>query len=247
VAEFFELQNVSKNFGKLWALHDVSFSVDQGEIVGLVGPNGAGKTTLFNVVTGFFSVSSGKILFKGKDVTKASPNKLATMGMVRTFQIPRPFKELKVYDNVAVATLFNPRIKGRHLSTGKFINEILEGLELDSWKEQLAVTLGYGSLKRLELGRSQGASPELLLLDEPFSGLNASEIEAESQILRALAKKKITLIVVEHKLRELMKLVNRVVVLNFGVKIADGSPEAISKDKKVLEAYLGRRWSVNSA
>lgn len=247
MTDFFRLQNVSKRFGKLWALSDVSFAVEQGETVGLIGPNGAGKSTLFNVVTGFFRASSGKITFKGRDVTKMSPNKLATMGMVRTFQIPRPFKELNVYDNVVVATLFNPRIKGIHLSTGKFVNKILEGLELDSWKEQLAATLGYGSLKRLELGRSQGATPELLLLDEPFSGLNASEIDAESQILKGLAKEKITLIIVEHKLRELMKLVDRVIVLNFGVKIADGSPEVISKDKQVLEAYLGRRWSVNSA
>ena len=125
------------------------------------------------------------------------------------------------------------------------MNRILAGLELVPWKAQRAATLGYGSLKRLEVGRSQGTSPEMLLLDEPFSGLNMSEIEAESQILRNLVKEGITLIIVEHKLRELMKLVNRVIVLNFGNKIADGAPESIAKDNQVIEAYLGRRWSVN--
>jgi len=247
VTDFLRLENVSKRFGKLNALYDVSFAVERGEIVGLIGPNGAGKTTLFNVVTGFYGSSSGKIIFRGKDVTKASPNKLATMGLVRTFQIPRPFKELNVYDNVAVATLFNPRLKSLHLSTGKFVERILEGLKLNPWKEHLAAMMGYGSLKRLELGRSLGASPKLLFLDEPFAGLNASEIEDESQILRALIKEGVTMIIVEHKLKELMKLVNRVIVLNFGKKIAEGSPDTISQNKEVLKAYLGRRWSVNSA
>ena len=245
--DFFRVERLSKNFGKLMALSDVSFSVEQGEVVGLIGPNGAGKTTFFNVVTGFNWPSSGKIFFRGKDVTNATPNRLASMGMVRTFQIPRPFKELTVSDNVAVATLFNPKLKISTSSTKEFLKKILQGLDLYPWKDQQATTLGYGSLKRLELGRSQGSSPELLLLDEPFSGLNASEIEKESHILRSLVKEGITLIIVEHKLRELMKIVDRIIVLNFGIKIADGAPEAITKDKLVLEAYLGRRWGVNSA
>lgn len=245
--DFFRVEKLSKNFGKLAALSDVSFSVERGEIVGLIGPNGAGKTTFFNVVTGFYWSSSGKIFFKGKDVTNETPNRLASLGMVRTFQIPRPFKELTVSDNVAVATLFNPKLKISTLSTKEFLKKILQGLDLYPWKDQKAATLGYGSLKRLELGRSQGSSPELLLLDEPFSGLNASEIEKESHILRFLVKEGITLIIVEHKLRELMKIVDRIIVLNFGIKIADGVPETITKNKLVLEAYLGKRWNVNSA
>lgn len=243
--DFLRIEKVSKCFGKLNALSEVSFSVERGEVVGLIGPNGAGKTTLFNVITGFYHPTSGKITFKGQDITKATPNRLAGMGMVRTFQIPRPFKELSVYDNVAVATLFNPRMKSYHLSPDEFVERILAGLELAPWKGQRAATLGYGSLKRLEMGRGQGTSPEMLLLDEPFSGLNISEIEAESQILRNLMREGITLIIVEHKLRELMKLVNRVIVLNFGNKIADGDPESISQDDQVIKAYLGRRWSVN--
>jgi ABC-type branched-subunit amino acid transport system ATPase component len=243
VNDFFRIEGLSKNFGKLMALFDISFSVKQGEVVGLIGPNGAGKTTFFNVVTGFYRPSSGKIIFKDKDVTNAPPNKLASMGMVRTFQIPRPFKELTVTENVAVATLFNPRLK---CPSKELLKRILTGLDLYPWKDQQATTLGYGTLKRLELGRSQGASPELLLLDEPFSGLNASEIEKESRILRSLVEEGITFIIVEHKLRELMKLVDRIIVLNFGIKIADGTPETITKDKQVLEAYLGRRWGGNS-
>jgi branched-chain amino acid transport system ATP-binding protein len=248
MTKFIEVKNLFKNFGKLLALNDVSFTVEQGELLGLIGPNGAGKTTLFNVVTGFYHCTSGTVIFKEKDVTKATPDKLAKMGMIRTFQIPRPFKELTVHDNVAVGTLFNPaRIDKLHSSTKEFIEKILKGVNLYRFKDQLASVLGYGNLKLLELGRAQGPAPEVLLLDEPFAGLTVSEIESVSKILRALSDGGLTLIIVEHKLRELMKLVNRVIVLHYGKKIADGSPEDVSKEDQVLEAYLGRRWATRNA
>jgi branched-chain amino acid transport system ATP-binding protein len=244
MAQFFALKDIYKNFGKLEALSDISFSVNQGELVGLIGPNGAGKTTLFNVITGFYRATSGQVLFKDEDVSQARPNELAEMGMVRTFQIPRPFKELTVQDNVAVGTLFNPeRMHKTHLSPEEFVRKILEGVKLSPYKDQLAGNLGYGNLKLLELGRAQGPLPELLLLDEPFAGLSLSEIESVSEILRGLAAKGLTLVIVEHKLRELMKLVKRVIVLHYGKKIADGNPEEISRNEQVLKAYLGRRWS----
>jgi len=244
MAQFLAVKSIYKNFGKLAALSGISFSVNQGELVGLIGPNGAGKTTLFNVITGFYRATSGQVIFMDKDVSKARPNELAEMGMVRTFQIPRPFKELTVHDNVAVGTLFNPeRMHKTHLSPEEFVGKILEGVKLYPHKDQLAVNLGYGNLKLLEVGRAQGPLPELLLLDEPFAGLNIREIESVSEILRGLAAKGLTLVVVEHKLRELMKLVKRVIVLHYGKMIADGNPEDISQNEQVLKAYLGRRWS----
>ena len=246
--DFFRVDNLSKSFGKLMALDRVSFMVEQGERVGLIGPNGAGKTTLFNVVTGFYRCSFGRVVFKNRDVTKATPDKLAEMGMIRTFQIPRPFAELTVHDNVAVGTLFNPnRIQSLDLSTSEFIERILKGVNLHNFKDQLASVLGHGNLKLLELGRAQGSAPELLLLDEPFAGLTSVEIESVSKILRMLGSEGLTLIIVEHKLRELMKLVNRVIVLQYGRKIADGRPEDISKNEEVLKAYLGKRWAMRNA
>ena len=248
MAQFLELKNIHKNFGKLAALSDISFSVQQGESVGLIGPNGAGKTTLFNVITGFYRASSGQIFFKGQDVSHAAPNKLAEMGLVRTFQIPRPFRELTVHENVAVGTLFNPgRMHKTHLASSEFVDKILEGVKLLPYKNQLAGNLGYGNLKLLEVGRAQGPLPDLLLLDEPFAGLTSAEIESVSEILRGLAGNGLTLVIVEHKLKELMKLVKRVVVLHYGKKIADGVPEEVSRDAQVLKAYLGRRWSKTNA
>ncbi|MBU1205630.1 MAG: ABC transporter ATP-binding protein [Proteobacteria bacterium] len=244
MTEFLDVKNIYKHFGKLSALIDFSFTVNKGELVGLIGPNGAGKTTLFNVITGFYQANSGKIIFKGKDVSRAEPNELAEMGMVRTFQIPKPFKELTVHDNVAIGTLFTPhRSKKTSLSTEEFVRRVLKSVRLYPVKEQLAGILGHGNLKLLELGRAQGPYPDLLLLDEPFAGLTIGEIQLVSEILRNLAEQGLTLIIVEHKLRELMKLVQRVIVLHYGKKIADGRPEEISQDEQVLKAYLGRRWS----
>ncbi len=246
--QFLEVKNIYKNFGKLAALSDISFSVQQGEGVGLIGPNGAGKTTLFNVITGFYRASSGQIFFKDRDVSRAAPNELAEMGLVRTFQIPRPFRELTVHDNVAVGTLFNPeRMHKTHLSATEFVEKVLEGVKLLPQKSQLAGNLGYGNLKKLEVGRAQGPLPDLLLLDEPFAGLTITEIESLSEILRGLAAQGLTLVIVEHKLKELMKLVKRVIVLHYGKKIADGNPEEIARNEQVLKAYLGRRWARSNA
>lgn len=240
--DFFKVENLSKSFGRLSALYDVGFSIKQGEIVGLVGPNGAGKTTCLNGICGFFSIDSGKVIFKGKDVTGASTNKLAIMGLIRTFQIPKPFKQLTVYENVAITTLFNPRLKRLHVSAREFVEQILKVVDLYALREVPAGNLNYPNLKRLELARSQGLSPELLLLDEPFSGLSAVEIESESELLKRLVGEGMTMLVVEHKIRELIKLVNRIIVLHYGKLIADGTPEEVLRNGEVIRVYLGKRW-----
>lgn len=244
MSEFLRISNLNKNFGKLAALQDISLNITQGEIVGLIGPNGAGKTTLFNVITGFFNSTSGQIIFKGQDVSKSSPNKLAEMGMIRTFQIPRPFRELTVRDNVAVGTLFNPKRINSQAdgSVEDLVDRILKSVNLYHLSNQPSAVLGYGNLKLLELGRAQGPCPELLLLDEPFAGLTFNEIQSVIEIIKNLTKCGLTMIIVEHKLRELMKLVNRVIVLHYGQKIADGMPEEVMQNEQVLKAYLGRRW-----
>jgi branched-chain amino acid transport system ATP-binding protein len=177
------------------------------------------------------------------DVSRAEPNRLVEMGMVRTFQIPRPFRELTVHDNVAVGTLFDVRrATPRGSSEDGFVEQILKDIGLFSARDKLAGELGYGNLKLLELGRARGTRPELLLLDEPFGGLSAKEIGGVSELIRRLAEEGLTLIIVEHKLRELMRLVQRVIVLHYGEKIADGRPDEISRNEQVLKAYLGRRW-----
>jgi branched-chain amino acid transport system ATP-binding protein len=242
-----EVEGVTKKFGSLMALNDVSFSVRKGEVIGLIGPNGAGKTTLFNCMCGFYESSSGSIIFKGQNITKASPDKLVKLGMARTFQIPRPFRELTVSENISVGTLFSAaERRSDDLDPENVVDNILRGVDLYSFKDELAGILSYGNLKKLELGRVQGPKPDLMLLDEPFAGLSADEIDNCSRIIKKLTDGGLTVIIVEHKLRELMKLVNRVIVLFYGGKIADGKPEDISKNEQVLKAYLGRRWSKNA-
>lgn len=239
-----EIDHLTKRFGSLVALNNVSFSVNKGEVVGLIGPNGAGKTTLFNTACGFYRCTSGTIKYKGKDITKFSPDKLTKLGMVRTFQIPKPFKELTVYENVAVGTLFLPPEKKNNVENIKSeVERILDNVNLLPLENVLSGILSYGNLKNLELGRAQGPKPDLLLLDEPFAGLSPSEISNNSRIIKNLVDEGLTIIIVEHKLRELMKLVNRVIVLYYGEKIADGRPEEISSNEQVLKAYLGKRWS----
>ena len=236
-----EVRNLTKYFGGLAAIKDVSLCVNREEIVGLVGPNGAGKTTLFNLITGFERANSGTVIFKGEDITRLKPYKIVEKGMVRTFQLTRSFPRLTVFENVAVTFFVSEAAKIR----GKSIveQETYDMLELVGFAGKanyLAKDLPHGDLKRLELARALATKPEMLLLDEPFCGLNLEEIAGLASSIRKLHREKgLTIIMVEHMLRELMKLVSNVIVLNYGEKIAEGSPKEISKNKKVIEAYLG--------
>lgn len=239
------VSGASKSFGGVKAVNNVSFELAKGEIVGVIGPNGSGKTTLVNLITGFVKKDSGKVFFKNKDITKLPPHKIADLGIARTFQIMRPYHSLPAYKNLIVP-LYSPRVK--RTSGGKLGDrnavaiDLLEeiGFERDAYVPyKLASSLPLGYLKRLELARCLALRPEIIMCDEVFSGLSMSEIVTAIPIMEKLQMDGITLIMIEHRLRELFRLANRVIVMNFGEKIADGIPEEVMKNKKVKEAYLG--------
>ena len=244
-----EVKEISKAFGGIQALFGVSFQVFPGDIFGIIGPNGSGKTTLVNCVTGFVRVNSGTVLFKGRDITNRPPHKIADLGVTRTFQIMRPYYSLPAYKNLIIP-LFSPRARrtGGWRGGGKLGDrdtvgiDILEeiGFERDSQVPyKMASTLPTGYLKRLELARCLALRPELILCDEVFSGLSMSEIASMIPLLERLQMEGITLIMIEHRLKELFRVANRVMVLNFGQNLAEGLPEEVMADEKVKEAYLG--------
>lgn len=244
-----QIHEVTKTFGGILALNRVSFEVHPGEILGIIGPNGSGKTTMVNCITGFVKVSSGRILFRGRDITGKAPHKIADLGVTRTFQIMRPYFSLPAYKNLVIP-LFSPRAKrtGGWRGGGKLGDrntvgiDILEeiGFERDSFVPyKLASTLPTGYLKRLELARCLALRPEVILCDEVFSGLSMSEIASMVPLIERLQMEGITLVMIEHRLRELFRVASRVVVLNFGEKLVEGTPEEVMASEKVKEAYFG--------
>jgi branched-chain amino acid transport system ATP-binding protein len=244
-----EVKEVTKTFGGILALNRVSFHVNEGEILGIIGPNGSGKTTLINCITAFIKMTSGKVLFRGKDISRKPANKIADMGVTRTFQIMRPFYSLPAYKNLVIP-LFSPRAKrtGGWRGGGKLGDrntvgiDILEeiGFERDSFVPyKMASTLPTGYLKRLELARCLALKPEIILCDEVFSGLSMSEIASMVPLIERLQMDGIALIMIEHRLRELFRVARRVMVLNFGEKLIEGTPEEVMADERVKEAYFG--------
>ena len=244
-----DVRAVTKTFGGILALNRVSFHVDPGEILGIIGPNGSGKTTLINCITGFLKMSSGRIYFKGKDISGRAPHRIADMGLTRTFQIMRPYYSLPAYKNLVIP-LFSPRAKrtGGWRGGGKLGDrntvaiDILEeiGFERDSYVPyKSASSLPTGYLKRLELARCLALKPDMILCDEVFSGLSASEIASMVPLIERVKMDGITLIMIEHRLRELFRVADRVMVLNFGEKLMEGPAEAVMADEKVKAAYFG--------
>lgn len=244
-----DVREVTKTFGGILALNNVSFHVNAGEILGIIGPNGSGKTTLINCITGFIKMSSGKIFFRGKDISGKPAHKIADLGVTRTFQIMRPYYTLPAYKNLVIP-LFSPRAKrtGGWRGGGKLGDrdtvgiDILEemGFERDSYVPyKKASNLPTGYLKRLELARCLALKPEIILCDEVFSGLSMSEIASMVPLIERLQMDGITLIMIEHRLRELFRVTNRVMVLNFGEKLMEGNPKEVMTDEKVKEAYFG--------
>ncbi len=234
-----EAEKVTKKFGGLMALRDVSFYIDSGEILGLIGPNGAGKTTLFNAVAGVFRPESGKIRFNGEEITGLPPFELSLKGIARTFQITKPFLNITVLDNMMVGALS----KEKNLAAGKKISlEFLEFVGLASKKDLLAANLTLEDRKRLELARALATKPRLLLLDEVMAGLNPKEMEDTLKLIRKVHAEGMTLFVVEHVMKAIMSVSHRVMVLHHGEKIAEGAPNHIVQNQKVIDAYLGQSY-----
>jgi branched-chain amino acid transport system ATP-binding protein len=248
---FLEVQDLTKRFGGLLAVNNVSFKIERDEIVGLIGPNGAGKTTLIRCMLGILKPDSGKVIFNGEDITKHRPWEIVQRGMVGTFQVVKPFRHLPIIANVMVGCLC-PRITKR----GEWVKraevkarDALEFVGIADLALEPASILSHGDLKRLEVARAIATEPELLILDEPFGGLNPAETELVAKSMKRLHKggrfgrlhsEGPAMLIIEHKLSELMKIVTRVIVLNFGEVIAQGTPEEISKNRQVIGAYTGK-------
>jgi branched-chain amino acid transport system ATP-binding protein len=234
-----QVRSLNKRFGGLHVLKDISLDVAQGEIIGILGPNGAGKTTLYNLLTGFIEPDAGEITLGGQNLIGLPPHRIVGLGMARTFQLCRPFVGMTVLDNVVVGSL-GPRVRDADLR--QRARRLLDQVGLADKAHSAAELLSYGDQRRLEIARALATEPRILLLDEPFAGLGASEIAALSAVIRELHQsKQLTILLIEHKLREFMQLVSRVIAIDFGEVIATGTPEAIVADPKVIEAYIGKQ------
>lgn len=230
------VDRVTKRFGGLVALDSVSFTVDPGERVGLIGPNGAGKTTLFNCIAGVYRPDGGRIVFDGRDITGWPPHRVARIGVGRTFQLVRPLRKLSVLDNVAVGALLHTNDLGE---ARRVALEVLELVGLYEKRMQPASSLTLVEKKRLEVARALALRPKLLLLDEIAAGLRPSEVDRLLEMLFEVNRRGITMIMVEHVMRAVMNFAERVIVLQHGRKIAEGSPEEVSRNPLVIDAYLG--------
>jgi branched-chain amino acid transport system ATP-binding protein len=232
------VQGVTKRFGGLQALTDVTFDLPENQILGLIGPNGAGKTTLFNAINGVYPPDEGRVIFREKDVTKLKTYHHARMGMARTHQIVQPLNELTVRENVMVGACFG-RENQRLGNAAQIAEEVLDFVGLAVRSNQLAGSLNVAQKKRLEMARALASRPYLLLLDEVLAGLNQSEIGGMIEIVKKIRDRGITIIMIEHVMKAVMNVSDRIVVLDYGEQIAEGTPEEISSNEKVIEAYLG--------
>jgi ABC-type branched-subunit amino acid transport system ATPase component len=244
-APILEVGGLAKDFGGVRAILDVSFALKPGESLGVIGPNGSGKTTLVNLITGFVRPDGGDVRFRGRRITGMAPHAIARMGLARTFQMARPFYRLPAFRNLVIP-LFSPRVRmsagGRYGDRDAMAIDLLEevGFERDSFVPfKPASALPHGYLKRLELARCLALRPELIILDELFSGLSLAEVASTVPIIEKLQGEGRTLIMIEHRLRELFRIVDRVMVLNFGEKIAEGNPREVMEQEEVRRAYLG--------
>ena len=236
------LDHVSRQFGGLKAVDDVSFSVAKGEIVGLIGPNGAGKTTLINIITGVHPATSGRVLFEDSDMTRARSYQIARRGLARTFQIVQPFPKMTVVDNVAAGALFCGHA-GSVSEARDIAREHLEFTGLIDVAERPAASLTLARRKRLELAKGLAMRPRLLMLDEVNAGLNQTEVDSALAIIRKIAGQGVTIIVIEHLMKVVLSISDRLLVLHHGQLIAQGPPRDVVKDQRVIEAYLGAKYA----
>jgi ABC-type branched-subunit amino acid transport system ATPase component len=240
-----QVSNISKRFGGVQAVDSVGFKVESGELLGIIGPNGSGKTTLVNLISGFIRADSGLVLFRDQDITSLPPYRISQLGLARTFQMVRPFYHLPAFKNMIIP-LYSPRVKqqlgGKYGDRDAIAKDLLEevGFERDSAViNKVASVLPHGYLKRLELAKCIALQPDLIILDELFSGLSLAEVAGILPVIEKLMVEGKTIIMIEHRLRELFRIAHRVVVLNFGQKIAEGKPEQVMQGEEVRKAYLG--------
>jgi len=239
-----QVENVTTMFGGLKAVNRVSITVEKGEIFGLIGPNGAGKTTLLNVIAGVYKPNEGRVLFQGKDITGFSPEKVCNLGISRTFQVPRKFHKMTVLENVLVASTFG--IQHPDKSPRQLAQDALEFANFTKPSDTSANTLNAAELKRLDLARALASKPSLLLLDEPASGLTPKELESLITLVKRISSSGITIIIVEHLMKVIMNICERMAVLVYGEKLTEGSPDEIGRDRRVIEAYLGEEYRKES-
>jgi len=232
------VDHVTKRFGGLVAVDDVSVGLEEGMILGLIGPNGAGKTTLFNCITGVYPPTSGSVVFRDKEIAGSKPYTIARLGLARTHQIVRPLNDLAARDNVIVGACYGRENRGLR-GGAQVADEVLEFVGLASRSDELAGKLNVAQKKRLELARALAARPHLLLLDEVLAGLNTAEVTGMLDTIRAIRESGVTILMIEHIMHAVMNLSDRIIVLDYGKLIAEGAPEAVAQNEQVIEAYLG--------
>ncbi|MCP3031675.1 ABC transporter ATP-binding protein [Halobacillus sp. A1] len=248
---FIEAKNLTKQFGGLTAVKDVNFEIEKGKINAIIGPNGAGKSTFFNLVSGSYIPTSGQVIYKGKDITKLPPNKIAELGVARTFQTTNLFEQATVLDNVIVghrlrtksnlldAVLRTKRYKKEEKKCKDKAMEVLDFVGLTNITDQLAGSITQEEKKRVAFALALATDPEVVFLDEPAAGINSGETEGLAELMKKMVKRGITVCLIEHKMQMIMKLADKIMVLNYGEKIAEGSSEEIMNNQDVIEAYLG--------
>jgi branched-chain amino acid transport system ATP-binding protein len=231
-----ELKKVSKRFGGLQAVGHMSFEVQKGEILGLIGPNGAGKTTLFNLINGYLPPTEGQILFKDERIDGLKPYVVCHRGLARTFQVVKPLARLTVLENVMVSAFCHTehRDEAREMAL-----EATAFTEMEAWRDRPAGSLPLGMRKRLEMARALATKPDILLLDENFAGLNPSEVEKTIAIVKKIHETGITILIIEHNMRVIMAISHRLICINYGEKIAEGTPREVADNQQVIDAYLG--------